>query len=564
MDNFNVINLTSSLEDLENDMINWMNLPLNFRLRADEECIRRYGMTNTELFNTLKSNLINKEPEMDDMDNFLSNAISEGAIEYFSVDDDLKQKFEISQSLQMSPSIIIINPLSVEEYGADELGEKYTRFMGLTHSNKVLSNQYSIDLWGYDVPNMYQISRNKLLGIIDDIGSLSYKIEQNELNTIKREFVEAYMDNDHIKCMDIAIKCGITYNDDRIISELSDLTSKPENYFEEIVPYFTPSDMAKYATKNTAACLNSIEYPAVLIKKITNYVMNPSDLNKQSLINCGWNPSVPLNRQSVMVARERFINWYKEVRPTIENVTKIKDSKLVLNESSVTMDNIYRKKDIYPLFIVLSYSGTLFGKIIRTVKRCEYAHAGIAFNSDMKTISTFKFAKDFQGFNNDDLEVYKGESKDAIIDVICLFVTGETKIKVENAIKQFVNNQDKSFYAFGNLFNTVINKKKPNDPENLNLICSQFVDTILKLSKIDVSNKSSNLVIPQDFEDYQLKNPKLYKVYEGLARDYNEKRIEDIIYIMMNQLDKKTLVYNESESLYDLAYNPFEDIKPLF
>ena len=563
MDNFNVINLTSSLEDLENDMINWMNLPLNFRLRADEECIRRYGMTNTELFNTLKSNLINKEPEVDNMDNFLSNVISERAIEYFPVDDDLKQKFEISQSLQMSPSIIIINPLSVEEYGPDELAEKYTRFMALSYSNKVLSNQYSIDLWGYDVPNMYQISRNKLLGIIDDIDSLSYKIEQNKLNTIKREFVEAYMENDRIRLHDIANKCGITC-DDRIFSELSNLIDVPETYFSEIVPYFTPSDMAKYATENSAAYLNNIEYPGVLIKKITNYAMNPTDSNKQSLINCGWNPSVPLNRQSVMVARERFINWYKDVRPTIENVTKIKDSKLILNESSVTMDNIYRKKDIYPLFIVLSYSGTFFGKIIRTVKRCEYAHAGIAFNSDMKAISTFKFGKDFKGFNNDNLEVYKGESKDAIIDVICLFVTGETKIKVENAIKQFINNQDKSLYAFGNLFNTVINKKKPNDPENLNLICSQFVDTILKLSKIDISNKSSNLVIPQDFEDYQLKNPKLYKVYEGLARDYNEKRVEDIIYIMMNQLDKKTLVYNESESPYDLAYHPFDDIKPLF
>ena len=48
-----------------------------------------------------------------------------------------------------------------------------------------------------------------------------------------------------------------------------------------------------------------------------------------------------------------------------------------------------------------------------------------------------------KNINNDNLEVYKGESKDAIIDVICLFVTGETKIKVENAIKQFINNQDK-------------------------------------------------------------------------------------------------------------------------
>ena len=58
MDSYYVIDITNDLASLENDYANWVGLPFNFRKRGDEECIRRYNCTNTDLFNRIKANLI--------------------------------------------------------------------------------------------------------------------------------------------------------------------------------------------------------------------------------------------------------------------------------------------------------------------------------------------------------------------------------------------------------------------------------------------------------------------------------------------------------------------------
>ena len=44
-----VIDLTGDIDELEKDMSKWSNLPYEFRMRGNDECIKRYGMTNIEL-----------------------------------------------------------------------------------------------------------------------------------------------------------------------------------------------------------------------------------------------------------------------------------------------------------------------------------------------------------------------------------------------------------------------------------------------------------------------------------------------------------------------------------
>ena len=68
MDKYNVISITNDLSALQNDMIQWSNLPYDFRLRSDEDCIRLYGMTNTELFNRLRAVLVSTQKPVEDID----------------------------------------------------------------------------------------------------------------------------------------------------------------------------------------------------------------------------------------------------------------------------------------------------------------------------------------------------------------------------------------------------------------------------------------------------------------------------------------------------------------
>ena len=59
MDKFNVIDQTGSLDDLENDFVAWSSLPYAFRRHADDDCIRKNGMTNQQYYEKTKAQLLN-------------------------------------------------------------------------------------------------------------------------------------------------------------------------------------------------------------------------------------------------------------------------------------------------------------------------------------------------------------------------------------------------------------------------------------------------------------------------------------------------------------------------
>ena len=55
MDKYNVIDITTDLDALNQDMYKWSSMPYERRLRSDDECRRRYGVSNITLYNRLVS-----------------------------------------------------------------------------------------------------------------------------------------------------------------------------------------------------------------------------------------------------------------------------------------------------------------------------------------------------------------------------------------------------------------------------------------------------------------------------------------------------------------------------
>ena len=109
-------------------------------------------------------------------------------------------------------------------------------------------------------------------------------------------------------------------------------------------------------------------------------------------------------------------------------------------------------------------------------------------------------------------------------------------------------------YDFKNLINVLRNKAKDNDPYNLSMICSQFVHTMLNLAGINIIDKPSNIVIPQDFEN--LKHPRVFKLYNGLGRKYNELVIESKIEKLLTTSTPEDIKYqNFVEALYNNPNN---------
>jgi hypothetical protein len=567
MDQYNVIQLTSDIDTLNNDMYKWSCLPYERRMISDDNCRRMYGISNIDLYNRLKAAILsNKAPKDEEI---IGNIISEG----FEINNDdsyvqLEElwKINMAKELNNSPLIAIIYPMKLDNnLSVDECIEVvqslYNKYLLLNEKNRRFSNSYSLNLFGYNVPNMNEIIMNKLLNKSDEIHNNDTLICTGE--SVSEKFMSPIISNvdDMIISDDkigmLKVKLDSVYenmklSDKNIYNDICNAIDDNMKYdFESIlpkvVPWFTPDEC-----NNIISCGNievtSENYYRLLSEKIKLYNSANSIEEKISLekdiVDLGWNPSVPLNEKTIEFSRNKYCNWLRNHAITIVDISKMKLNEVSLCESTSSMRKRFKELDLYPVYIVLSYTETLFGKIIRKIKNSMFTHAGLCLDSDLRNILTFEFIqKKSNGFNLDSLEDYINKTPRALLSVMCVFVDKNTMLSLKKSINYFIQNKDKTKYNFGNLFNILFNKEKSNDSANLSLVCSQFVDTLLKMCNIDITNKSSNLVIPQDFQN--INNPKVYKLYEGLAKEYNEKHIEELIYELFETKSRRTILYSK-------------------
>ena len=244
--------------------------------------------------------------------------------------------------------------------------------------------------------------------------------------------------------------------------------------------------------------------------------------------------------------KEKQDKWFSEHCCYIIDIsdydTGVKSKGLI--ESSYHMQKIYKENNIYPVYITLSYTNTVFGHIIRKIKKAPFTHAGLTLDSNLKQILTFMFDdKNNKGFMVESIDRYMKTYDKALLQVMCIFVDKDTLDKLNDSIQYFINNKHRTKYNFKNLINILRNKAKDNEPENLSMICSQFVDTILKLANIDLTHKSSNLVTPKDL--YDIDHPKVFQLYSGLAKEYDELKVEGKIDYLLSNSEPEDITYND-------------------
>ena len=196
MDKFNIINITNNIKELNEDFEKWINLPYDERKASDNKCMDIYKLTNSGLYNTLKFGIINKtipdDPEL------IKNVIFEGVLIKSSDNiipelnflNDKDQTFvwtkQKSEELNESPLIAIIVP----SYTENKLLTIYQKYLLLSDDNKKFSDSYSIQLWGFTVPSMYNIIKSKIAKTNDNI-----KLDKNNLISEIEESVIPIIDN---------------------------------------------------------------------------------------------------------------------------------------------------------------------------------------------------------------------------------------------------------------------------------------------------------------------------------------------------------------------------------
>lgn len=560
MDQYNVINITSNLLDLENDMRAWSNMPFERRMRSDEDCIRLYGVTNIELFNRLKTLLVSNNLPTDE--ELLKTSVSEGfdmqsagLVPTFDFLDDEAQvllwKKQMVEQLNMSPTVALLSPAHDT---VEKLDEIYNKYLLLNDKFKRISNGYSLDFWGYNVPNMYIILKDTIAPDIQLDNKVNLRLQESLLIRQEEDKYSVYESCDDkvgmlVEKLDFCapMKRSMKSQVDRIVENIN-YSLEDTDYsaiLPAVTPYFTVSEMREICPDYSIDIEPDQYFNTVagLMKKYHEAVGEEKVELESAIINLGWNPSVDFTPKNIEFARERQVRWLRENVARVIDVTDLAVSESVLTESTKAMREQYKEKNLYPVYLVLSFSHTVFGRIIRKVKHCDYSHAGMALDSDLADILTFKFWTDTNGFNEENLFTYLDKSENAVISVLALFVDKGTKERLEAVVEDFVNKKKKTRYGFGNLF-YILRGKEKQSKDNLALVCSQFVDTVFKLANLDITGKPSNLVIPQDLANLE-KRPKVFKVYEGLAREYSDKDVENKISQLMKTYSLKDLRYTE-------------------
>jgi len=542
MDAYYVIDITDNLTDLINDYNKWAMLTFDFRKRGDEECIRRHNCTNTDLFNRLRSAIIAKNSEL-----------PEGTVEDIELKEsvnnlesnDFAEKVAMSRAVNNGNSICILIPGEYKTAG--ELTMAYMRYVNLPDNLKRQSDSYSLSIWGLSVYNMY----NQITASIEPAS-----------------YTPLYVDESYWEfCVESNIeKNGIIQNvlfdldscDDNIIGDEKDkydeckanLRRTPKDFesvMNDFVPYFTPDELSEYESDllfNEASIANYKKLITGLMKDYDKIKERKSELKSKlesTILSLGWNPEVPITEKSIAYAKERQAKYYENyTRPRIIDISHLGES---ITESTIGMRREYNNHGLYPIYIVLSYNGTIFNNLVKLTQGSTYTHAGLALDSDLKKIYTFTNNKYYQGFGYDDLDMYNATAGDkGLLSVYTIFVKKETLNTINNVLDDFVKNKAQTKYGTLNLINILFNRAKADNLQAKELVCSQFVDLVLKLSNINLTGKANNLVIPEDFRSKA--NPKVYKVYEGPTKVYKDKTIEKNIRTLFRDYSDTALKYS--------------------
>ena len=181
-----------------------------------------------------------------------------------------------------------------------------------------------------------------------------------------------------------------------------------------------------------------------------------------------------------------------------------------------------KKEDRIPVFITAVFNYRFFANVLHKVTHDVYAHSGITFDPSLQKIYSFNI----NGFEIESLQKSLDESMDSQLFVAVVLLTSQEYESMRRQLNRYIRNISDTKYKFINLISAVANHPESNKDE-FQMICSQFVDSMFKLIDLDLTGKDSSTVRPQNLRDTT--NCRVYKVYEGLAREYNMNKTNRIV-----------------------------------
>lgn len=437
-------------------------------------------------------------------------------------------------------------------YPTNDPDDLYDKFSSQHRDLQRLANWFSTELFGMDNDQMYEMLKNKQIKYPDmdklnDMESLNKSME--DLDNIQPvSFTEAVEINNAKKKILNKIKSineqskfkwefmYAPYLSPKEIFELegfySDTVEDSSNeIFKEYVNYC-------YGYENNFDILKWDNEVRRLMYKL-EYAKTIDDKNsiKQSLIKVGWNPEIKYTNENKIKSKNRLENIFNEMYKNV-SVLNIESQLNSFNESDVIHEA--KNKKLHPISIVLVRGNSKFSDLIVKVTKGPFSHSAICIDDDFERLYSFNghhYSNTDGGFSLESIRTYP---KDNRVAVFSFFVNSEQYDKINNAIQQLLYYINKTTYSIVNVITLPFKNININRDESL--ICSQFVDKILKLADIDITKKDSSKVTPNYLYDISISNSKIYKIYDGAVKDFDNIKASKFL----NSFAKKAKPIKES------------------
>ncbi len=508
MDEFNVINQDQSLKDWEKDMNDWWQLPQSFRMRSNDECMRRNGCTVQDFFEKVKKNLIAAETPQLESSAVVNDPI--GALLSSSKYEEMKLK---AAEYADSPYIVLIDP---DIKDMKELSRVYDQFLLLSPRCRTLSNEYSYSIYGYTVLNIFEMLKARLSGVLNRI-SESSSIEES-IDNMSNFVRNAYLND---KTFDILSYSrsdmfeGIYESylaNQAIDSIVGSVVSANQDHLEfpTLVPWFTPDEIRE----------NGFE---ITIDPSKNYSKQLREaVDEEDIVNLGWNPELKLNEYTACLARSRQADYIK----SIVNISNIEDVKIAEGLEEVDI-----KYTLKPIFFVFGKDGFV----------------SLSFSSILDIL--YEFTGDDKGrffrFN----KIYKEDphyiTKYAEhCEVVMVFlepdVWEEIKKKCDLSSEDPIPNN-----GITSVYGILLQSRNKFEPNKRKVLYAAYIEYLLKIANYKMDTDQSYCVAISQH---------IYKVFEGNLEDYDKNRIDQMICLVC---DEKNII-NTLEHCYYVGRNSAE------
>lgn len=235
-------------------------------------------------------------------------------------------------------------------------------------------------------------------------------------------------------------------------------------------------------------------------------------VKEQTLIQLGWNPAIDFNEENRVLATNRF---HKAIHENCKY--EVVDLSADLLDESNHLVKPLIKNVLHPVYIVLVEGKSLFSAITKKVDKGPFSHVAISLDEKLDKMYSFNMEGAEGKAGGLSIESVKNYPQKNRLGVFTIFVKEEDLATIRNLLEYYLKNAKKTTYS---IFNLLLLPFKRAVKMDFSMICSEFVDNLLKLCNISIVDKESPLVTPNDFYRASISNTKIYKIYEGSVEDY--------------------------------------------